>query len=110
MTGGLLKLYQIGKDGARFAAGMVAKDMIEDIQINEVRLAPLDPEDPEGKLRLQVPDDQKERMMLVKIYKKGPPVLRAIKNGDMEVVPYRTLWYKWADGEKESALIMKALE
>lgn len=110
MTGGLVKIYQIGKDGARFPAGMIAKDSIDDVQVNQVMLAPLDPDDPEGKLRLQVPDDQKERMMVIKIYKKGTPVLRANKNGEMEVVPYRTLWYKWEAGEKERDLLMKALE
>lgn len=105
-----MKLYQVGKDGTRYVSAMIAKDSIDDIIVSEVNLAPLDPEDPEGKLRLQVPDDQKERMMVIKIYKKGPPILRPNRNGDMEVQPFKTLWYKWEDGQKEFGLLSKVLE
>lgn len=110
MTKGLIKLFGINKQGARYMTGMIDKEAIDDLSINEVRLGPLDPDDPEGKLRLQVPEEEKERMMVIKIYKKGPPVLRANRNGDMEVVPYKTLWYKWEDGEKELKILEKALE
>ena len=110
MTVGLVKLWQYSKNGDRYLSGMIARDAIEDVQMNEVHLAPLDPEDPTGKTRLDVPDDQKERMMLIKIYKKGQTLLKPNKNGDMEVQAYKTLWYKWADGEKEALLLTKALE
>lgn len=110
MTKGLIKLYGINKQGTRYMTGMIDKDSIEDISINEVRLGPLDPDDPEGKLRLQVPDEEKERMMVIKIFKKGPPILRPNKQGDMEVVPFRQLWYKWDDGERELKVLEKALE
>lgn len=106
----MLQLYKYNKDGKRYFAGMVDVNAIESLDVNNVLLGPIDPEG-DGKARLQVEDSEKESMMIIKIYKKGTPTMKLnTKTQEMEIVPYYSLWYKWDDGEKELAIIKKAIE
>jgi len=93
------------KNGARSIVGakFVNKDILRDgtATVSEVFLAPKDPSDPTGQLRLNVAQEAKEHFYVIKWYLRNPPQVLNEKLGVMEDKPYHSSWIPAAIADAE---------